>query len=179
MSWNQGALRSARGWGLLVPLMMIGACGGGSSQQAKEPGAKASSAGAKCLKDAAIERAAAGNAPDKIGLSQILVRTTEQGSPQQGNAVATASAGRPRERTREAACLRALEALKKLEGGADWADVVRTYSDAPGATEGALGRVARDELEPAFAAAAFSLEVNQLSYVVESTRGFHVILRTE
>jgi parvulin-like peptidyl-prolyl isomerase len=70
--------------------------------------------------------------------------------------------------------LRALEALRALEGGASWSSAVADYNDA---ADDALGRVTREELTPSFAEAAFSLEVDQLSYVVETDRGFHVILR--
>ena len=47
------------------------------------------------------------------------------------------------------------------------------------ATGGALGSVSKSDLDPTFANAAFSLDVNELSHVVETDRGFHVIVRTE
>jgi parvulin-like peptidyl-prolyl isomerase len=56
---------------------------------------------------------------------------------------------------------------------------VKSYSDAGEATGGSLGTVGKDELEPTFAGAAFSLGVGELSHVVETERGFHVIVRTE
>jgi parvulin-like peptidyl-prolyl isomerase len=40
-----------------------------------------------------------------------------------------------------------------------------------------LGAVRQEDLEQSFANAAFALEPNQLSYVVKSNRGFHIILR--
>ena len=42
-----------------------------------------------------------------------------------------------------------------------------------------LGAVSRSEVAPPFADAAFELHVGDVSYVVESEFGFHVIMRTE
>ncbi len=84
-------------------------------------------------------------------------------------------------RTREEACLRAMEARTKLEKGASFGDVVKEYSDEEGAAtrEGMLGAIHRAESPPAFADAAFELHVGDVSYVVETDFGFHVIMRTE
>ena len=107
------------------------------------------------------------NGPAKISVSHILVRHVELPRPEGAT------------RSRGQACLRALQALNKLKDGAAWAEVVEEYSDAPGPNHGDLGRVSKDDLDPSFAAAAFSLEVSEISYVVESFRGFHVIMRNE
>ena len=84
-------------------------------------------------------------------------------------------------RSREEACLRAMEARDKLRNGADFADVVKEYSDEPGAATrgGSIGTIERGDVAPPFADAAFELDVNQLSDVVETDFGFHVIFRTE
>jgi len=76
----------------------------------------------------------------------------------------------------EAACLRALEALSKLKGGGEWEPVAAEFSDSKTSD---LGQISKDDVTPAFAAAAFELDVNQLSYVVATDRGFHVIVRLE
>ena len=59
----------------------------------------------------------------------------------------------------------------------DWDAGYKKYSDGGGATEGVLSNVSQTDLDTAFANAAFSLKVDELSYVVESPRGFHIILR--
>ena len=100
-------------------------------------------------------------------MSQIVVRHAELAHPDGAT------------RTRGQACLRALEALTKLKDGAKWDDVVKEYSDSPGPSAGSLGSVTKEDLDPSFAAAAFALDVNEVSYVVESYRGFHVIMRTD
>lgn len=82
-------------------------------------------------------------------------------------------------RTREEACLRALQARDTLRGGADFDVVVRDYSDEAGAVSrgGSLGPMERKELVPAFADAAFELASGELSDVIETPFGFHVIFR--
>jgi parvulin-like peptidyl-prolyl isomerase len=56
---------------------------------------------------------------------------------------------------------------------------VSEYSDEPGAATraGDLGELTRDQLQQPFADAAFSLDLNQMSDVVETESGFHLILR--
>ncbi len=129
-----------------------------------EDGGDGLTRGEQCLADAATPRSAPKDAPEKMTVSHILVRHAELERPEGAT------------RSREEACLRALTALQKLEEGALWHEVAATFSDA---ASGSLGRVSKDMLTGAFGEAAFSLEPNQLSYVVESDRGFHVILRED
>ncbi|MBA2422921.1 MAG: peptidylprolyl isomerase [Chitinophagales bacterium] len=68
--------------------------------------------------------------------------------------------------------------LKRIQNGEDFATLAGAYSEDPGSAEkgGELGFVNRGELDPAFEAAAFSLKKpNEISPLVESTFGFHII----
>jgi len=91
------------------------------------------------------------------------------------------SAARAIKRSKEEARIRAGEALDAIKRGQDFDKVVSAYTDEPGgaARRGALGRFSRDKMVKAFADAAFALQVGEISPVVESPFGFHVIRRLE
>jgi peptidyl-prolyl cis-trans isomerase D len=82
------------------------------------------------------------------------------------------------EAKKEAVRAEAEAALKALREGADFAQLAAQRSDDPGskAKGGDLGFFARGQMAPAFEAAAFALqEPGQLSDVVRTDYGFHVI----
>lgn len=116
------------------------------------------------------DRATVARQPKEIGARHILVMHTK-------------SKSRPEriQRTREEAKARAEECLRKLRGGASFEDLVKEYSDEPGAAErsGDLGVFDRSQMVKGFADAAFALKVGEVSEVVETPFGFHVIKRTE
>jgi peptidyl-prolyl cis-trans isomerase C len=69
----------------------------------------------------------------------------------------------------------------RLEKGEDFAQLATANSDDPGSKDrgGDLGWLPRGRTVPAFEQAAWALQVNQLSPVVESQFGFHIIQMTE
>jgi len=68
------------------------------------------------------------------------------------------------------------EALAKLKKGEDFAQVARTYSsDNTAAKGGDLGYFPRGRMVPQFEEAAFSLKPGQISGIVESRFGYHLI----
>lgn len=70
-----------------------------------------------------------------------------------------------------------LEALREaLRGGADFSALARQHSDAPQAAQGGdLGFIQRGELAEPLAAAAFALSAGQLSAVVDTVDGVHLL----
>jgi parvulin-like peptidyl-prolyl isomerase len=84
-------------------------------------------------------------------------------------------------RSKSEAKARAQEALAKIRAGSPFEDVVKQYSDDAGSVDrmGSLGKFHRGDMDPAFAAAAFALKAGEVSEVVETPFGFHVIKRTQ
>jgi parvulin-like peptidyl-prolyl isomerase len=84
-------------------------------------------------------------------------------------------------RSREEALARA-EKLRDLarSPGVDFGDLAGKFSDEPGsgARGGDLGAFKPGIMVPPFESAAFALGVGQVSDVVETTFGFHIIERT-
>jgi peptidyl-prolyl cis-trans isomerase C len=72
----------------------------------------------------------------------------------------------------------AAEALRtRILAGEDFATLAETYSQdtGSGANGGDLGTFGRGEMVPPFEAAAFALDVGEVSPVVETAFGFHII----
>ena len=84
-------------------------------------------------------------------------------------------------RTKEEAKKLAAEVLAKAKKGADFDGLAKQYSDEPGAKvrAGKLGKFGRTSMVKPFSDAAFALKPGEISGVVETDFGFHVIKRTE
>ncbi len=79
--------------------------------------------------------------------------------------------------TREAARKKSEALLKRVRGGEDFSEVAKSNSEDPSVSEngGSLGFFARQQMVPQFSDAAFALKPGELSDVVESPVGFHII----
>ena len=79
-------------------------------------------------------------------------------------------------RTKEEALERARSLKKRLDAGENFAALARANSESLSAKNGgSLGAITRNDLVPAFADAAFALQQGQISDVVETPFGFHII----
>jgi peptidyl-prolyl cis-trans isomerase C len=100
--------------------------------------------------------------PERLHLRHILVLVDPKATPAD----------------REKAKQKAEGLLKRVQGGEDFAKVAGEASDDPGSKGrgGDIGLIAHGQTVPAFEAAAFALKKpNELSPVVESSYGYHII----
>lgn len=97
---------------------------------------------------------------DEYNLSHILVRVPESASPEQIQA------------RRE----RAEQALAQLKGGADFRQVAAAFSEAPDALQGgAMGWRHASRLPSLFAEALRPMRPGELSTILRSPNGFHIL----
>jgi parvulin-like peptidyl-prolyl isomerase len=67
----------------------------------------------------------------------------------------------------------------EIDGGADFAELAQKHSDCPsGKSGGDLGSFGRGAMVPPFEQSAFGMEVGQISDIVETDFGYHIIKRT-
>ena len=103
-------------------------------------------------------------APDEFEVSHILIRAPEEGSPEELQKLKA----------------KAEQALKELQGGADFAQVSAAFSDAPNALEGgALGWKTTTQLPALFIDALKPLQKGQISPILRSPNGFHILKLTD
>lgn len=101
---------------------------------------------------------------DEFEVSHILVRAPEEGSPEELQKLRA----------------KAEQALKELQSGADFAQVSAAYSDAPNALEGGdLGWKKTGQLPTLFVDALKPLKKGQLTGILRSPNGFHILRLNE
>jgi peptidyl-prolyl cis-trans isomerase D len=98
--------------------------------------------------------------PERVQVRHVLLKTS----------------GKPKEEAPKLLA-RAQDLLKQLKGGADFAEIAKKNSEDPGsaAKGGDLGWLVRGQTVPAFESAAFSLKPNELSNVITTEYGYHII----
>ena len=106
--------------------------------------------------------------PEQVRASHILIAvapTDPNTDPNQAKAKARAKAE---------------DLLKQIKNGADLAELAKAHSTCPSAPNGGdLGFFPRGQTTPPFEKVAFELAVGQVSDVVETEYGFHIIKVTE
>jgi len=104
--------------------------------------------------------------PEEVKVSHILIKTPALGAD-----------GKVDEKGVEEARKKAEDILKQLKGGAKFEDLAKKYSEDPGSGKqgGDLGWIGRGRTVPEFEKTAFSLPKGQLSDLVKSSYGFHII----
>jgi peptidyl-prolyl cis-trans isomerase C len=99
--------------------------------------------------------------PEAVTASHILIRATPDAAPDE----------------RAAARRRAVETRDQVLGGADFGRMARDVSEDAGSAlaGGLVGTFPRGRMDPAFETAAFSVKPGEISEVVETPFGFHII----
>ncbi len=107
-------------------------------------------------------------------------KTMKDSLPKRGTSVnlshilLTVKAGK---HAKEEAYQRISKILDQLKAGADFAELAKTYSEDPGsaANGGDLGYVKRGDFVKSFEEVAFKLQPGQISGIVETKFGYHII----
>jgi peptidyl-prolyl cis-trans isomerase D len=104
--------------------------------------------------------------PEQVKVSHILIKTPLPGPDGKVDEKGVAEAQR-----------RAEDLLKQLKNGAKLEDLAKKYSEDPGSAKqgGSLGWIGRGQTVPEFEKTAFSLPKGQISDLVKSSYGFHII----
>lgn len=104
--------------------------------------------------------------PEQVKVSHILIKTPLPGPDGKVDEKGVAEAQR-----------RAEDLLKQVKNGAKFEELAKKYSEDPGSAKlgGSLGWIGRGQTVPEFEKAAFSLPKGQMSDLVKSSYGFHII----
>jgi len=104
--------------------------------------------------------------PEQVKVSHILIKTPLAGAD-----------GKIDSKGVEEARKKAQDILNQLKAGAKFEDLAKKYSEDPGSGKqgGSLGWMGRGRTVPEFEKTAFSLPKGQLSGLVQSSYGYHII----
>jgi len=104
--------------------------------------------------------------PEQVKVSHILIKTPLPGPDGKVDDKGVAEAQR-----------RAEDLLKQVKGGGNFEELAKKYSEDPGSAKqgGSLGWIGKGQTVPEFEKAAFSLPKGQISDLVKSSYGFHII----
>jgi peptidyl-prolyl cis-trans isomerase D len=104
--------------------------------------------------------------PEQVKVSHILIKTPLPGPD-----------GKVDEKGVAEARHRAEDLLQQLKSGAKLEDLAKKYSEDPGSAKqgGSLGWIGKGQTVPEFEKTAFSLSKGQMSDLVKSSYGFHII----
>ena len=159
---------------LALSILAIGPLGCGESEPAEGEGAEETAETASGNESEDLTAESAGSSeeeapvPDLVTASHILIAY-------EGAERATTTRSKD-------------EALQLIDGISDrisagelaFGDAAQEYSDCPsGSRGGDLGQFSRGAMVPEFEQAAFALQVGEVSEVVETAFGYHLVQRTE
>jgi parvulin-like peptidyl-prolyl isomerase len=107
--------------------------------------------------------------PEQVRASHILIMTKD---PKTGEQLS--------DDDKKAKRAQIEDLLKRARAGEDFAKLAKQYSEDPGSKDnGGEYTFPRGQMMPEFEAAAFSLQTNQISDVVTTTYGYHIIKLSE
>jgi peptidyl-prolyl cis-trans isomerase D len=104
--------------------------------------------------------------PDRVKVRHILITTPPAGAD-----------GKPDPKAVDEARAKATDVLKQVKAGGNFAELAKKYSQDPGSADkgGELGWAQRGGFVPEFEKVAFSLNPGQISDLVQTSFGFHII----
>jgi peptidyl-prolyl cis-trans isomerase C len=110
-----------------------------------------------------------------VGLPSLYESTLHMSDEIQASHILVATDSK----SKEDALAQITEIKEKIDGGESFADLAKEHSDCPsGRSGGDLGSFGRGMMVPEFEQAAFALDADGISDVVETNFGYHLIQRT-
>ena len=108
--------------------------------------------------------------PDRVRVRHILIKAPGPGPD-----------GKVDQKAVDAARAKAADILKQVKAGGDFGELAKKNSDDPGSKEkgGDLGWIVKGQTVPEFEQSAFSMNPGQISDLVQSSFGFHIIQTEE